>query len=98
MRIPKLYSGSYWHQDCDPIGTIIGADSLKVDNALADAMDEEQERCEDVPEDEQDEINLRYSGVFPVSFSELKELFRQWKRFGESFRIEDLRQNGIEHF
>ncbi len=58
-----IYVGSLWHQDCDPFIGVVGFDPGKVETKLAELAQEEYDRCMDVPDDEQDEINIMGSGV-----------------------------------
>ncbi len=59
-----IYVGSLWHQDCDPFIGVVGFDAIKVSIKLSELALEEEERCNDGPNDERDEINVMSSGVF----------------------------------
>ena len=40
--IPTVYTASYWHRDCDPIGCAIGTDKDAVETAVRAGMEEER--------------------------------------------------------
>ena len=69
-----IYVGSLWHRDCDAFATVIGFEKANVQSRLDELAQEEYDRCMDVPDDEQTEVNIMTGGVFEETFEDIMDL------------------------
>jgi hypothetical protein len=90
-----IYVGSLWHEHCDPFVTVIGFDNAEVLVKLDDLTMEEFDRvCLDIPEDEQDSINLMSGGVHAESYADLDD-FPWGPGIDDELARDELESDGI---